>query len=294
MNVAEATAADFDELLSLAQAYDHTEYGSTDWTADDLRRYLRDAKHTWTVRIDGALAGFCTVEVRGEHRVVADGYVHPQWRGHGVGSCLIDLTEAAAQEHAPIEIHNATLNADSCTRLLYERRGYTASRWFWRMVVDLERQPETPSVAGIRIDPFDPEDARPVHAALQEAFAQEWGFAPEPFEEFERRRLGDEAFRPDLCFIAWDGTEVSGLLLADWKRQGPWGWVGSLGVRERWRGRGLGSALLQRAFARFWELGERRVALGVDANNPTGATRLYERAGMERLWEAVVFVRKLA
>jgi ribosomal protein S18 acetylase RimI-like enzyme len=53
-------------------------------------------------------------------------------------------------------------------------------------------------------------------------------------------------------------------------------------------------ALLKRAFLNFYERGKRYVVLGVDAGNSTGATRLYERAGMrvvrryvryEKRWE---------
>ena len=40
------------------------------------------------------------------------------------------------------------------------------------------------------------------------------------------------------------------------------------------------SALLTHAFGALHERGMRRMALGVDAENPTGATRVYERAGM--------------
>lgn len=294
MNVTAATDADFAELLALSQAYDRAEFGDTDWTADELHVVLRDAEQTWVVRLDDRIAGWGSIELRGDTRVIADGYVHPEWRGHGVGPQLIELTEEAARAYAPVVIHNATLNGDDCTKRFYEGHGYTAARWFWRMVIELEREPDVPAVAGIRIDTFDLGDARGVHAAFQESFAGEWGFRPSPFDEWEQRRLRDEKFRADLCFVAWDGGEVAGFLLGDWKSMGDWGWVGSLGVREQWRGRGLGYALLQRSFARFWELGERRVALGVDTQNPTGATRLYERAGMSRRWQAIVFVKELA
>jgi ribosomal protein S18 acetylase RimI-like enzyme len=64
-------------------------------------------------------------------------------------------------------------------------------------------------------------------------------------------------------------------------------------VRKPWRRRGLGLALLQHAFTEFWRRGERTVALGVDAENPTGATRLYERAGMHVLFDAVVYEKPL-
>jgi len=55
----------------------------------------------------------------------------------------------------------------------------------------------------------------------------------------------------------------------------------------------LGLALLHHAFTEFWRRGERAVALGVDAENPTGATRLYERAGMHMLFDAVVYEKQL-
>jgi len=52
--------------------------------------------------------------------------------------------------------------------------------------------------------------------------------------------------------------------------------------------------LLRRSFTAFADRGIRRALLNVDAESPTGATRLYERAGMrvanrwdlwERPWE---------
>ena len=58
------------------------------------------------------------------------------------------------------------------------------------------------------------------------------------------------------------------------------GWVSSLGVRRPCRKRGLGLALLRHAFSEFYRRGKRKVGLGVDAQNLTGALRLYENAGM--------------
>jgi mycothiol synthase len=43
----------------------------------------------------------------------------------------------------------------------------------------------------------------------------------------------------------------------------------------------------------FFERGQRRVGLGVDATNPTGATRLYERAGMRVAYESISFAKEL-
>ena len=59
------------------------------------------------------------------------------------------------------------------------------------------------------------------------------------------------------------------------------GWVGTLGVRRPWRKRGIGLALLRHSFNEFYRRGKRKVGLGVDAQNLTGALRLYESAGMQ-------------
>jgi mycothiol synthase len=59
-------------------------------------------------------------------------------------------------------------------------------------------------------------------------------------------------------------------------------------VIPAFRKRGLGSALLLHAFAGLYARGERRMGLGVDATNETGATRLYESAGMRVAWKADV------
>ena len=67
-----------------------------------------------------------------------------------------------------------------------------------------------------------------------------------------------------------------------------------LGVRRPWRGRGLGRALLHRAFAEFWNRGLPRVTLGVDAENPHGATKLYESVGMEVESSMLTFEKALA
>jgi GNAT superfamily N-acetyltransferase len=72
------------------------------------------------------------------------------------------------------------------------------------------------------------------------------------------------------------------------------GYVGLLGVRRPWRGRGLAKALLHRTFAEFWRRGLTHVTLGVDAESPTGATQLYERVGMRVESENVVFEKAVA
>ena len=87
-----------------------------------------------------------------------------------------------------------------------------------------------------------------------------------------------------MWFLIRDGNDVAAVR-NDPERNGG-GYVGALGVARPWRGKGLGRALLLRTFAEFYARGAPRVTLGVDAENPTGATKLYEGVGMtsRRRW----------
>ena len=75
------------------------------------------------------------------------------------------------------------------------------------------------------------------------------------------------------------GDDVVGTALC-YARSADMGSVRGLGVRRGWRGSGIGVALLQHTFGAFYAHGRSTMGLGVDAQSPTGATRLYRRAGM--------------
>jgi ribosomal protein S18 acetylase RimI-like enzyme len=106
-----------------------------------------------------------------------------------------------------------------------------------------------------------------------------------PFEEGLKRWKYDreyEGFDPTLIFLAMDGDQIAGVSLCRPHSQydSELGWVRSLGVRRPWRKRGLGLALLRHSFNEFYRRGKRKVGLGVDSQNLTGALRIYENAGM--------------
>jgi mycothiol synthase len=94
---------------------------------------------------------------------------------------------------------------------------------------------------------------------------------------------------PRFVLIARAGDEIAGVLVgrAGLPADPESGSVDELGVGRPWRGLGLGLALLHVAFDEFRRRGLARAILSVDSENPTGATRLYERAGMkvELAWE---------
>ncbi len=67
------------------------------------------------------------------------------------------------------------------------------------------------------------------------------------------------------------------------------GWVRTLAVRRNWRRKGVGLLLLQTVFRKFFHIGMNKVGLSVDAENLTGATRLYEKAGMHVAHQYILF-----
>ena len=162
------------------------------------------------------------------------------------------------------------------------------------MVIDLDEEPAVPRPDGVEIRSYRAGEERAIHAAMEEAWSVGgWHHQPRTFEAYAKQTFDRPGHDPSLCFVALAGEEVAGASLNDWKRNGDWGWIGTLGVRQAFRRRGIAEALLKRSFAEFFRRGELRVALGVDAESPTGATRLYERAGMRVLYEVIVYEKEL-
>ncbi len=220
--------------------------------------------------------------------------VHPAHQGRGIGTAMAEWAEAKAREQvawAP-EGARVTLAAgmpeeDQVSEAFVKARHYQYVRSYYRMVIDLtQKSPEPVLPAGIQIRTMQPGEERMVFKAIPEGFRDHWGFVEEPFEEMYARRKAeidnDPRFDPSLWFLAMDGDKVAGFsLCASSIPEDPdMGWLNQLAVLRPWRKQGLGLALLYHTFNEFHRRGKLRVGLGVDASSLTGATRLYERAGM--------------
>jgi len=276
-------------------------------SVEDLQRYWSEPgfnleTETWVVETsDGRIVGYEELYDRHAHAAFeGDGYVHPDFNGQGIGTTLLRALEARALEvmklaepDVRVYLRNGMGIKDSRARELHENEGYRPIRFSWRMEVTLDAPPPAPQwPKGIELRPFAAEEhARIVHEAVQEAFRDHWGHTPMPFENWKNYTLLRESFDPTLWVIAWDGDQVAGVSLNRY-RMGI-GWVGSLGVRRAWRRQGLGLALLQHSFGEFYRRGTRTIGLGVDAENPTGATRLYQKAGMSVASEYVIYEKEL-
>ena len=287
------TMADVEEVTALRRTCEAALHGAAETTLDDTRTEWQMpsfdlAKDAWLVLSDeGKIVAASVVEHREHARLYTGGEVHPDYRNRGIGNYLLHLAEQRAHQHIPLAPADVrvTLNAsvgnlhETGLRLL-EEHDFQFVRYFWRMAIEMDAAPPTPEWAeGIILRTFTPDMTRAVYEADEEAFKDHWGHMPLAFEEWQHWTVQREGFDPTLWFLAMDGDEIAGFSLCkDEKESG--GWVHVLGVRRPWRRKGVGLALLYHSFGEFYKRGIHNVYLGVDAQSLTGATRLYERAGM--------------
>jgi GNAT superfamily N-acetyltransferase len=276
-------AADAAVVTEVIVALESSLYGQTTFSQADLEDEWSnlDLEHNARVVRDGdRIVAYAAVRERGDPLRV-EGYVHPDARGRGVGNLIATGFEEDAARRGARRIQNSVLEADFAAGRLLESLGYTAVRVFREMRIELEAPPPPPEWPdGLRVVPFDPErDALEFHAAHQEAFADTWDYTPRDFESWSKVHLGSKRFDPTLWCVVRAGGEIAAGTISTADTYGG-GFVHALFTRRPWRRQGVGAALLNDLFGRFWERGERNVGLGVDAASDFGAFRLYERAGM--------------
>ncbi|MBN1283892.1 MAG: GNAT family N-acetyltransferase [Anaerolineae bacterium] len=247
----------------------------------------------------GDLAGYAEIWCSTPYvRAFVFARTHPNYRGLGIGGYLLGWGEqCAVEEHmdkAPADalftMRVMTASTNEFARKLFLEHGFDLVRSFYRMEIEMASDAPPQAAAwpdGIRVRTMVcGRDERPIYDAMQDAFRDHWGFiASDNFEQWVHWFTNDPSFDPSLNFLAVtdgpDGEEIAGMSLCRLFDTDPnKGWVNTLGVRRPWRRQGVATALLLHSFGEFYRRGKYMVGLGVDAGSLTGATRLYEKAGM--------------
>jgi mycothiol synthase len=236
-------------------------------------------------------------------------FLLPEWRGKGIRRAMVRHNERRLREiaaghraaqagqqlfeawAADTEVHWASLLTDE---------GYQPVRYGFEMVrPDVNDIPDLPLPEGLEVRPVLPEHHWVIWRAAEEAFRDHWG-ETEWQDEWLKDWQESPTFQPDLWQVAWDGDQVAGMVLnfinyeenAEYHRKR--GYTEGICVRRPWRRRGLARALIARSFHVIAEQGMTEAALGVDAENPNGALRLYESMGFRPVKTHTTYRKALA
>jgi len=224
------------------------------------------------------------------------GMVHPRWRRLGVGRRLMEALYRRAMEYLPeIESGPAYLQANTRDveedrRALFQDMSMEPVRYFVNMVRPIDNGlPPVEMPEGFRLRPFDPaRDLETVWRVDIESFKDHWGSTGFPLTEFEHW-IQQPHFRPELWLLAEEEASgrVAGIALnkidpdriAQVGRQE--GYVNTLAVLREYRQKGLGTALLAQSLHTLRQAGMEAAHLSADAENLTGAVRIYQRLGFQ-------------
>jgi ribosomal protein S18 acetylase RimI-like enzyme len=288
MNARPFTEDDAPAVAALIARDDEALYGRPSHvSADDILRSQHFWKEAWIYEEDGCVIASAAYGMHGDAASIR-GVVGE--KGRGVGTLIADRGEDYARANGAARIHVGFAEPDIAARRLFESRGYHEVRRFYEMAIELQEEPLVPQLSdGLLVDELREGEERVFYDAVNEAFQEHWEWHPLPFDEWiELRRGQHHDEHGPVWFVVRDSDELAAVTRNDANANGG-GYVGAIGVRPAWRGRGLAKVLLARTFAEFWRRGSTRVTLDVDTQNETGATQLYERAGMHVESCGVVF-----
>lgn len=238
----------------------------------------------------------------GAERVIRDGvavheiwgHVDPAWRRRGIGRALLGENLRRAAERGATEAAGRRVEARAHVeesqaghKRLLETTGFEPIRWYFDMRrPNLEEIPEAPLPDGLVLRPVSADLHRVIWDADNEAFLDHWQPRVRTDEEFASL-FASADLDTGLWVVAWDGDQIAGVVQAwIWKDENAQlgvqrGWLEHISVRRPWRRRGLGQAITAEALRRLRAAGMHEAMLGVDAESPTGASRLYERLGFQ-------------
>jgi mycothiol synthase len=277
---------DFDAMLEVVNVAARAAYGEDEYGPAEFRTWLSSpkldrARDIQVAELEGRIIGYVDVDAQGEDPVRwwSDVKVRPDVDVDAVIAELVDWAERRA-EGGVLRAWNPSAIKGVGPAL--ERVGFRPVRHSYRMAIELQGELEPPVWPdAVSVRTFREGEGRAVYEAFKETWQDTLEPEEEPYEEWAHWTMKSENFDPSLWFLACEREELAGFSLCRPSETRPGtGVVGLLGVRRPWRRRGLGEALLRHSFVEFDRRGFSRVALGVDADSPTGAPRLYERAGM--------------
>jgi mycothiol synthase len=264
---------------------------------------------------DGQVIGWCVgfeqgLRTDGVRSFGHDGFVHPAWRRRGIGRALLGASQARLRRLAgasaggadgsPGRLRAMADEGERGTIALLEHDRYGQVRTVFDMIrPDLEALPDPTLPAGIETRPARRQDALAILRAANEAMRDHWGWAPRSDARLMASLDHPLMGQLEIWQVAWEGAQVVGGVLGfihpeenqEYGRRR--GYTERIFTRRAWRGRGIATALIARTLRLLADRGMTEAALSVDADNLSGALRLYESVGFRTVHRAFIYERPL-
>ncbi|RQW97427.1 GNAT family N-acetyltransferase [Micromonospora inaquosa] len=294
------TLDDVPAILAVVHAADTFAIGHPDFDAEDVAAALTapnvdPTRDSWlAIDPDDSVVGWATVDnPTGVGREFVEVYVDPG-RAAAVRAPLLvrqldRVAERAAERGLPsLTVRCAVFAPERDWERALRALGFARVKRYVRMSRPLDDLPDepadAPAVTVRQVRPDDETDLVAFHRIYQAAFGDTPDHEPLSYERW-RARIGDLTAWDEWFVAEVDGVPVGALQSSDQALDQQSGWVKSLSVLSAYRRRGVGAALLRRAFARYAEKGRKAAGLGVDLTNPTAPLSLYRSVGLrETQW----------
>jgi mycothiol synthase len=284
---AELRAATPDDAAAIKQLFDEhalVAFGEPGLNEDEIRSWF-EMPNIWMqlAERDGRVVGYLDITSEESGHLSVDARtLDPE-----VAPLLLEAAEARGREIAETPILRGFVQGhEPVLRQAFEVAGWAPIRHSFQMRIELDGDlPEPAWPDGLRPRNAERGEEERVYEAHMDAFADHWDFRRQPLDVWLGYSTNPHRYDPSLWWLVEDGDELAALSLNGWDFSGDpqFGWIQVLGVRPRWRKRGLGTALLRHSFRDFRDRGATKVGLGVDGENTTGAVALYERVGMRQV-----------
>jgi len=288
VEIRDATWDDFDAVVELLDARSRAVFGISEVQPEFIRQRweLPGFDLGWVAESDGRLVGYASLDATQEPTIAA---ADPE-----VASALLERVLARARERGFDHVALTAVRADTAVWELVERNGFELDREILRMWRPLDGDlPVATWPDGVEVRTYTDADGNAVHAMLDEAYAG-WDrdYVAREHDAWLTFMTDHSDFDPSVWFLVERDGELVACAL-HWRVHQGRGWVKDIVVRESERGHGLGKALLHHAFRTYADQGATSVGLKVDSTNPTGAPRLYERAGFVTDQRYGIWIKRL-
>lgn len=309
-------ASDYPHMVAIvngSQAADQGEWiASVEETATDYDHLLNCDPYTDMVfaEVEGEVVGYGRCwwnnQVDGSIAYYFFAHLLPAWRKTGIRLAIVRQLKQRLRQIAanhPTDKKKLFVNWGMQTETdwvdLLQAEGHQIVRYGLSMVrPNLDNIPDCPIPDGFEVRRGTLAEWRQIWEAAREAFRDHWGMSEWNETQFTAWSKYDH-FNPDLWQIAWSGDEVAGGVLnfIDKKENETFtrqrGYTETIFVRRPFRKHGLAKALIARSFQVLKDEGMAEAALGVDAENLSGALHLYRKMGFVEEKRGMTFHKPL-